>query len=104
MTAEIIEFHSISIKFPRYSSYTSNSQKLRLGLLVLFVLMVIGLLKLDDKRLILLCGIGATGLGIWQFYEMQISKNISVGTKRRSWTYLFSLAVLIYLMVTRLSE
>lgn len=76
--------------------------KFRVAGYVVRLLSLIGLFTLTNKVIVGICGVLATGLLVWAFYETQNSKNVSRGVKQRSWLVLLVIVFVVWTTYTKL--
>ena len=78
--------------------------KYRWAIIIPVIASGLGLFISDNKIIAGVCGVALTGFIVWLIYEILTNKNVPTSTKRRSWIFFFFLAIIIYVIYTKLTS
>jgi hypothetical protein len=87
---------TVMAKDPFYKKY-------RFLLTFLFMGAMVSVYAVTNKIIVGICGVLVTGLLLWAFYEIRISKNAPENTKRFSWFFLLIVISIIYVTYMKLT-
>lgn len=85
------------------SEQQTFAEKFRAPVMLLATAMFLTVYLVNNKAVVLVCGVISVGIMIWNFISIQRSKNVTASRKKSSWIFLFTLACVLYIMYLKLS-
>jgi hypothetical protein len=80
----------------------ARKRKLRIALAFLAIGLTICFFTVSNKIVTLICGPLLIGFLVWVLYEVQTSKSVPTNAKRKNWTLLIPIIVVVYFIYLRL--